>query len=368
NAAENVVSSLVEIDSQRDIGASGALPASGVESVTSGAEVDRKDFDRGSFFLPSISTAYTLKAAASGPSTEDRPTRITDQDAGATSIKCSATELTQIDATNIHQARCLVQSAETTDAKPSSAELIREKIAQLKNNPYVSISWLPSLTLQKQAEDEFVCGRCNVICDDIDDYMDHIQDCLYITSVTLERTSRPPRRLLRLPVESSGFRETNNNRYSVNKNLISKLKRVLPQRNDLGHAQDVKPPPSAVNSAEQAFRDLLDYDYGYESHESVDHTGGSASPVSPGGRASDPPANSVVPNGQASTGGPKTAPMVVIPLDSKADFNLPTVSDPMLNQSSPTSTSASPLGMLLDQDEIKMEVEEEVVEDHYEES
>lgn len=269
-----------------------------------------------------------------------------------------------------------------------------KKIAQLKKNPHVSLSWRPTLQARGRIEEdgEYVCGRCNVLCDDMEDYMDHLQDCLTMTSVTLEPASTPPRRLLKLPCQTVAFgsRESGHNRYLINQNLIAKLQAYLPNsmtKTSYPLPHHFKPPTTAPSaSTGQTFRDLLDDDFGYESHESVDmQTAGSVSPVSPAtwhSEATHPSRELPAVQGKICVGNTTkgtTQPMVMIPVDSK--INLSVAPDHQLlkklpdhsqcgeeatkSNSSP-ALAASPLGLLLDQDDIKMEVEEEVVEDHFE--
>lgn len=239
-----------------------------------------------------------------------------------------------------------------------------------------------------EEDGEYVCGRCNVLCDDMEDYMDHLQDCLTMTSVTLEPAPTPPRRLLKLPCQTIAFgsRDTGHSRYLINQNLIEKLQAYLPKTSQpLPH--QFKPPTAAPpGTTGQTFRDLLDDDFGYESHESVDiQTAGSASPVSPApwhNEASHSSRELSAVQGKvsvSSTTKGTTQPMVMIPMDSKINMSvapdhqiLKKLSDHSQCGEEATKTNsspalaASPLGLLLDQDDIKMEVEEEVVEDHFE--
>lgn len=364
--------------------------------------VEQGNCEEDSYVIPSITKTYTLKVPSNGH--DDRN---------------EFSNIQVIETSNIQEAKQLVKETKVIETEVSKIQVIREKIEQLKKNPNVSVSWMPTFRIKKHDDGDFVCGRCNVICDDMEDYMDHIQDCLTITSVTLEPISHPPQRLLRLKYEPSSFgcRETNNNRYKINQNLISKLQAILPQtkENDPLGSYETKIPllenmgMVPANCTAQTFRDLLDDDFGYESHESNDvHTVGSASPVSPTAKQRDssssvPPIKSLqgsqtVPNklgvvqSKVFVGNTKGAqPMVIIPVDSKAKINL--ISDQLLKKpgrcetaenvrevvtsqsdlasqpfTSPSTLSmvASPLDMLLSQDEIKMEVEEEVVEDHFE--
>ncbi|XP_068203373.1 uncharacterized protein [Palaemon carinicauda] len=257
-----------------------------------------------------------------------------------------------------------------TESPLSKTELIQEKIAQLKNNPNVSVSWVPKLRLKAEDDDEYVCGRCNVICDDMEDYMDHIQDCLTITSVTLEKVStNPPLRILKLQKEISsfGFQETNNNRYSVNKNLMKKLQEVIPLTEE--DVRESSPTPSRLsdltnerhsdtlvpgsagfceyNSTFRIKEEPLDYEEPVESLQSK-----------------------VLPNSKGSL------PMVVIPVDQTSANKLITGSElsnpgkqaaklPSPDSSSPSSPwDTSPYDLMIDTDDIKMEVEEEVIDDY----
>ncbi|XP_045128474.1 uncharacterized protein LOC123514579 isoform X2 [Portunus trituberculatus] len=294
----------------------------------------------------------------------------------------------------MEQAKQYIQKTKFSEHKVSQSELIMEKIAQLKRNPHVSLSWRPTLQARGCMEEdgEYVCGRCNVLCDDMEDYMDHLQDCLTMTSVTLEPAPTPPRRLLKLPCQTVAFgsRESGHSRYLINQNLIAKLQAYLPNslvKTSQPLPHQFKPPNAAPpGSTGQTFRDLLDDDFGYESHESVDiQTAGSSSPVSPATWHSEAPHSSrelSAIQGKVSmsnTTKGTTQPMVMIPMDSKINLSvspdhqlLKKLSDHSQCGEETTKTNsslilaASPLGLLLDQDDIKMEVEEEVVEDHFE--
>lgn len=339
-------------------------------------------------FLPSIATTYTLKDSA-----EDDTNVTRDQK-----------KITVIETCNIHQAKKMVTENEIPLPNVSTKDVIRQKIDELKSNPNVSISWLPTLRLQCQDDGDFVCGRCNVICDDMEDYMDHIQDCLTITSVTLEPTSNPPRRFLRLRNEISTLRyqEPNNNRYSVNRNLINKLQSVLPEAKEYltVSSQSNKMYNSGTigisKPSRQTFKDLLDDDFGHECINSPlpvcpvegmrEHSG----KVLPRNlqRFNHTSVNNIATKVSVSNA-KVTQPMVMIPVDhkSKHDTCLIIAKDQARLEVSekveeaigcasalashsftPSSTAMihSPLDMLLDPDEIKMEVEEEVVDDHYE--
>ena len=331
-----------------------------------------------SSFLPSIETTYSLKNSCNCRNEEQSYSPM----------------IPVIETRNIEKAKQYIQKVEYPEPKAPKSKLIMEKLAQLKRNPHVSLSWRP--TLQARGcigeDGEYVCGRCNVLCDDMEDYMDHLQDCLTMTSVTLEPAPTPPRRLLKLPCQTVPFgsRESGHNRYLINQNLITKLQAYLPNpltksSHQLSH--HFKPPSTAPPaSTGQTFRDLLDDDFGYESHESVDmQTAGSASPVSPTHWQSEATHSSKdvpVVQGKICVGNTAkgtTQPMVMIPMDSKINLNvapdhqllkkLPEHSlcgEEVTKANSSPVMAASPLGLLLDQDDIKMEVEEEVVEDHFE--
>ncbi|XP_037784110.1 uncharacterized protein LOC119580187 [Penaeus monodon] len=340
-------------------------------------------------FLPAITTTYTLKECAQNDTNETKDQK----------------NITIIETCNIHQAKKMVAENIQVPSVPTK-DVIRQKIAELKSNPNVSISWLPTLRIKCQDDGDFVCGRCNVICDDMEDYMDHIQDCLTMTSVTLEPTSNPPRRFLRLRNEISTLRyqEPNNNRYSVNQNLINKLQTVLPQAKEyltVG-SQSNKMYTSLTKSSRQSFKDLLDDDFGHESQEWI-NSPSSVSPVE--GRrqhsgkviprnlqgVSHTPLNNIgmIQTKISVNNGKVSQPMVMIPVDhkSKPDTCLTLTKDQgrlevlekveeaigctstlSSHSFTPSSTAMihSPLDMLLDPDEIKMEVEEEVVDDHFE--
>lgn len=325
-------------------------------------------------FLPAIETAYSLK-----PST----------DCKSEVQKCTH-QIPVIETRNIEQAKYqFLRKTESPDPVVPKGEVILQKIAQLKRNPHVSLSWRPTLQARKQVEEneEYVCGRCNVLCDDMEDYMDHLQDCLTMSSVTLEPVATPPRRLLKLPCQTAAFgtRDTGYNRYLINQNLMAKLKAYLPPPvPPVSHPSPhhFKPPITAPLSSGHTFRDLLDDDFGYESHESVDmQTAGSGSPVSPATRHSEASHSSAV-QGRACTGSTSRGtaqPMVMIPMDSKINLGVIPDHQPLKKLSGHATggeeatesdgcpgLAASPLGLLLDQDDIKMEVEEEVVEDHFE--
>ena len=291
------------------------------------------------------------------------------------------------------------------DTAESKKELIQEKISQLKNNPQLSVSWIPKLHARTEDEDyEYVCGRCNVICDDMEDYTDHIQDCLTITSVTMERTSNPPQRILKLQkeVSSFGFQETNNNTYRVNKNLMKKLQEVLPLTEEdvresssspRCHQKEVFYCGGGVRTPDAAqedqlngpvFRDAtvpkLDIessilsikeepidDYA-ESVEDVDFKNSSIHLFESGSSCIQSVSNS-----KGNT------PMVIIPLGHDVAKNLPlrpndqvidgkqSIKLPSPGSSSPSSPwDSSSTDLLIDTDDIKMEVEEEVIEDDFE--
>lgn len=343
-------------------------------------------------FLPSIATTYTLKEYAQNDTNETKDQK----------------NITIIETCNIHQAKKMVAENIKIPSVPTK-DVIRQKIAELKSNPSVSISWLPTLRLKCQDDGDFVCGRCNVICDDMEDYMDHIQDCLTMTSVTLEPTSNPPRRFLRLRNEISTLRyqEPNNNRYSVNQNLINKLQTVLPRAKEyltVG-SQSNKVYNSLTTgiskSSRQSFKDLLDDDFGHESHEWISSPlavspiegkrqhSGNVLPRQLQGVNHTPLNNLGMIQTKVSVSNAKIAqPMVMIPVDHKSKpdtcLNIPKdqgrlekveeaigcASTLTSHSFTPPSTAMihSPLDMLLDPDEIKMEVEEEVVDDHFEDS
>ncbi|MPC59449.1 hypothetical protein E2C01_053468 [Portunus trituberculatus] len=331
-----------------------------------------------SVFLPSIETAYSLKSPCDCRNEE----------------QSHSSKIPVLETRNMEQAKQYIQKTKFSEHKVSQSELIMEKIAQLKRNPHVSLSWRPTLQARGCMEEdgEYVCGRCNVLCDDMEDYMDHLQDCLTMTSVTLEPAPTPPRRLLKLPCQTVAFgsRESGHSRYLINQNLIAKLQAYLPNslvKTSQPLPHQFKPPNAAPpGSTGQTFRDLLDDDFGYESHESVDiQTAGSSSPVSPATWHSEAPHSSrelSAIQGKVSmsnTTKGTTQPMVMIPMDSKINLSvspdhqlLKKLSDHSQCGEETTKTNsslilaASPLGLLLDQDDIKMEVEEEVVEDHFE--
>lgn len=344
-----------------------------LEAVTEGKRDGCEEEE--STFLPSIEMAYSLKDSI---------------DCKSEVQNCSL-QIPVIETRNLEQARKqYLRTEESPELKVPKGELVMQKIAQLKRNPHVSLSWRPTLQTRRQIEEseEYVCGRCNVLCDDMEDYMDHLQDCLTMTSVTLEPASTPPQRLLKLPYQTASYGscESGHNRYLINQSLMAKLKAYLPTPitpNSHPSSHHFKPPSTVPPaSSGHTFRDLLDDDFGYESHESVDmQTAGSASPVSPATRNSETTHSTAV-QGRAcvsSTTRGTAQPMVMIPMDSKINLSVASDHQPLkklsghaLGGDEATETynspglAASPLGLLLDQDDIKMEVEEEVVEDHFE--
>lgn len=342
-----------------------------LEAVTEGKREAHEEEEE-STFLPSIEKTYSLKDSIDCKS----------------EVQNCAPQIPVIETRNLEQARKqYLKAEESPEPKVPKGELVMQKIEQLKRNPHVSLSWRPTLQARGQIEEneEYVCGRCNVLCDDMEDYMDHLQDCLTMTSVTLEPAPTPPRRLLKLPCQTAAYGscETSHNRYLINQSLMAKLKAYLPTPiTQISHPSShhfkppiTVPPPSTGHT----FRDLLDDDFGYESHESVDmQTAGSASPVSPATRHSETTYSSAV-QGRAcvsTTTRGAAQPMVMIPMDSKINLSVASDlkklsghamgGDEAAEASNSPGLAASPLGLLLDQDDIKMEVEEEVVEDHFE--
>lgn len=286
-----------------------------------------------------------------------------------------------------------------SDSPLSKSELIQEKITQLKNNPYVSVSWVPRLQFKSDEDDsEYVCGRCNVICDDMDDYMDHIQDCLTITSVTLEKTSNPPRRILKLQKEISsfGFQETNNNRYTVNKNLMKKLQEVIPLteedvressptrtryleevvEHDSSHLSDLlnESHSDQVVASNSSLSELsLQSSMLQIKEEPLDYQDPSESVLS---KAPSNVYHDGLPNIYQLTNAKGPMPMVVIPVDQTSANKLLSGSELSVKKTqtakppSPDSSSsssqwdASPCDLMIDTDDIKMEVEEEEIDDY----
>ncbi|KAK7078868.1 hypothetical protein SK128_016900 [Halocaridina rubra] len=291
-------------------------------------------------------------------------------------------------------------------------ETVEDKIAQLKKNPQVSVSWVPKLKGKKYENCDFVCGRCNVLCIDMEDYMEHIQDCLTITSVTLEPTSKP-QRILKLQNERSsfGFQETNNNKYSLNKNLMNKLQSVFPGLNLSDTGSESQTPEERKNALSSELPDelcqchqknFLDRNSARVSDDisneksnvklsvlnikeepidacTPDHELSNHYPTSDLQRGLNKDSVPVVtPNKQKQ-------PMVMIPVASKSEETLADLagehnnnsssykianvkSISPIHDSSPNSTSweSSSLDLLIDTDDIKMEIEEEVIEDNFE--
>ena len=162
-------------------------------------------------------------------------------------------------------------------------------------------------------------------------------------------------------------------------------------------------PQEGTNTSRPTFKDLLDDDFGYESHESADqNTIGSASPVSADGGLVEPSGvglpKKVLSSSPKDLGQNKCSvtnakvaqPMVVIPvmpkinkgsglllpknrnrseIAEKSQESLPSANGLAGQPFQPLSALSmihSPLDLLLDPDEIKMEVEEEVIDDHFE--
>ncbi|KAK4308584.1 hypothetical protein Pmani_019727 [Petrolisthes manimaculis] len=380
-------------------------------------------------FLPSINSTYTLKPSSldmiNTPGTENEGKEIR--------------HIKVIETNNIDQARKLVEKAgkeeDNTTQLPNRKEQIQEKIAQLKQNPNVSLSWQPTLRVKNfQDGEDFVCGRCNVLCDDMEDYMDHLQDCLTMSSVSLEPVSSPPRRLLRLQHEVASFGSRGevgrSFGYGLNRNLMSKLQAYLPSTRPPEYLQDeaLKSEADQIHRASpdsipltQAFRELLGDDFGHTPQDWEPLGNRTLSPLSP----TPPPPPQQQTETQQTTRVPSTnyysnddsaseqtvtqrvkntahpigsKPMVMIPMNPEAKLNISVIPEQLLRKSKgpnsphtnsqeavgnfrhcretllpppgspPSSPVDSPLDLLLDQDEIKMEVEEEVVEDHYQES
>ncbi|CAL4078657.1 unnamed protein product [Meganyctiphanes norvegica] len=176
--------------------------------------------------------------------TRDNPYIIPSQSEVTPSSKINTNSVTPqkpkkvavIETNNIEEAKKLAKrlDMESPDEKLFKPEVVLQKLDQLKSIGHLSISFVPKKkrpldeVLEGEEHLEYVCGRCNVLCFDMADYMDHIQECLIMSSVSVV-PSRGPRRFLKLKKEvaSFAFDDQNNNNYTLNKNLINKLSEVL---------------------------------------------------------------------------------------------------------------------------------------------
>lgn len=178
--------------------------------------------------------------------THDNPWIVPSQSEVTPSTKSNTNSVTPqkprkvpvIETNNIEEAKKLAKKLdmESPDEKAFKPEVVLRKLDQLKANGIVSISFIPRKKrhldeiLEGDEHLEYVCGRCNVLCFDSADYMDHIQECLIMSSVSVVPVpSKGPRRFLKLKKEvaSFAFDDQNNNTYTLNRNLINKLSEVL---------------------------------------------------------------------------------------------------------------------------------------------
>ena len=296
----------------------------------------------------------------------------------------------------------------------------KESLNQVINNPNITVSVLPKKTLS--VDTEFTCVRCNVLCEDMEDYVDHIQDCLNYSGVSVEPVEQfQSMRILKLKNQSTfSYKDKTDKDMPclINPVLIEKLKNVLSPNNEKqfqnkqsNWSKDLCPTTtfiktssmdtSATNtlknykSTGHSFRDLLDDDINYsansrikqeikENEEEEEKTHKTTKSFKKNYR---PTANEVSENVQTNSGNTinkgvmisnKTTspPMVVIPLHNNPERlaePLPHARDTSLQSSTSgdattslatSSPLSSPLGLLLDVDDIKMEVEDEIIEDY----
>ena len=309
------------------------------------------------------------------------------------------TELSQTDVVVDNKVLTIDDKAshEINSAQLSRKELNRQKMNEIMNNPNISVTLIPS-GKSSDVITEYTCGRCNVLCDDSEDFIDHIQDCLNFTNVSLEPVNSPPQRFLKLKNENTSFqyREWNSSECSINKNLIDKLKTALQRdyplnsndnNNNLTYSNksslNIKKITPKKNG--HSFRDLLD----------DDSTGNLPLKMEPTDSYSDRLVDKVKEKLMLSGSSQfhandkvvktKTTlkavnekslkkplqPMVMIPMpqpnteNASDQFDSQENLSSITNKESPIQNCQSPLGVLLDEDEIKMEVEEEVVDDYY---
>lgn len=107
----------------------------------------------------------------------------------------------------------------------TSKEFTRMKLDEITKNPHLSIRWIPNKN-QNQSE-FFSCGRCNVLCEDKTDYIEHLEECLRLSNVSLLSTKSPAKRILKLKSEIISQQNDKFGRMSINKNLLKELKAFM---------------------------------------------------------------------------------------------------------------------------------------------
>lgn len=107
-----------------------------------------------------------------------------------------------------------------------SKELNKEKLRELMSNPSFSVRLIKKKETVQNLND-YSCARCNVICDNMKDYLQHIKLCFRLSNVAMISNGNSPKKLLNLKSELVSSKNLPDSKTSINKKLLSQLKNSL---------------------------------------------------------------------------------------------------------------------------------------------